>query len=102
MPEGAIDERPAANRQAIMPKLNKLSAAGLLAKLQARDVTALQLASHCIERIEQRDDEVGAWTWTAASGDGGGGSRSVSFLGSSYDLTYDADIDGAKIGRAHV
>lgn len=50
-----------------MPELNASNIEDLLEKLQSRDLTALELVEACIERIEAREDMVGAWTYFSAA-----------------------------------
>jgi amidase len=47
-------------------KLNRLSATAAARKLAAREITAVQLVSDCLERIAEREPTVHAWTHLAA------------------------------------
>ena len=49
-----------------MSKLNRLSATAAARKLAAREITAVQLVSDCLERIAEREPTVHAWTHLAA------------------------------------
>ena len=49
-----------------MSKLNRLSATAAARKLAAREITAVQLVSDCLERIAEREPTGHAWTHLAA------------------------------------
>ena len=51
-----------------MSKLNRLSATAAARKLAAREITAVQLVSDCLERIAEREPVVHAWTHVDAEG----------------------------------
>lgn len=46
-------------------RLNELDATMLARRLQQRDLSAAQLVRACLERIEEREGAVQAWTWLA-------------------------------------
>jgi Asp-tRNA(Asn)/Glu-tRNA(Gln) amidotransferase A subunit family amidase len=49
-----------------MGELNRLSATAAARKLAAREITAVELVSDCLERIAEREPTVHAWTYADA------------------------------------